>query len=301
MFIGIDLGGTKILTAVSDDSGRLISTVRIDTEAKKGIKSVLKNVVKSVELALAKPGIKLSRIKKIGIGTPGPVINQSTVVHAPNIPGFKNFNIKKELERRFKKPVIVENDANAAAYAEYMFGAGKGSKNMVYITVSTGIGGGLILDGKLYQGSFGTAGEIGHMIVQPGGNKCGCGNRGCLESMAAGPYIARAAGKKNAIEVKIAALKGNKIAKKAIEKAANYIGVAIADLNNLLNPDIFVIGGGVTNMGSLLFKPMVKAAKANSMREPRKHLKIVSAKLNNNVGVMGAIAICFDNKRKVTI
>jgi glucokinase len=301
MLVGIDLGGTKILTAVSDDSGRLISSVRIETEAKKGPKKVIENIVKSVQLALAKPGIKMSQVKKIGIGTPGPVINQSTIVHAPNIPGFKNFNIKKALERKFKKPVIVENDANAAAYAEYMFGAGKGSKNMVYITISTGIGGGIILDGKLYQGSFGTAGEIGHMVVQPGGNKCGCGNRGCLEAMAAGPYIAKAAGKKNAIEVKIAALKGNKIAQKAIGSAANYIGMAIADLNNLLDPDIFVIGGGVSNMGSLLFKPMIKAAKANSMTEPRKHLKIVAAKLNNNVGVMGAISLCLNNKSKVTI
>jgi glucokinase len=292
MILGIDLGGTKILTAVADNKGNIISSARLDTEAKKGIKHVIKNIKKSVDLALTGAQTSMSKIKKIGIGTPGPVINGSTVVHAPNIPGFKNFNIKKTLEKIYKKPVFVENDANAAALAENLFGAGKNSKNMVYMTVSTGIGGGIIIDGKLYQGSFGTAGEVGHIVVEPNGNKCGCGNSGCLEAMASGPAIAKAAGKKNAVEAIKAALNGDKKAQRAIQNAATYIGEVIADLNNLLDPDLFVIGGGVTNMGTLLFKPMIKAARENSMTEPRKHLKIVKAKLNNEVGVMGAIALC---------
>jgi len=292
MIIGIDLGGTKILTSLADPEGRIISIVRIDTQAKLGPEKVIGNIINSISLAAKQAKIPLSRISKIGIGAPGPILGQAIVVSPPNLPGWQNVNIKSILQRELKKKIYVENDANAAAFGEFSFGAGKGFKNLVYITLSTGIGGGIIIDGKVYTGSIGTAGEIGHMVIDPDGPKCGCGNRGCLESLAAGPAIAKMAGQKNALEAELAARRGNKKAKNAIEKAAKYIGIGIANLNNILNPDIFVIGGGVSNMGRLLLDPVKHWAKQYSMDASRKSLIIVPAKLKNNAGVMGAIAIC---------
>jgi glucokinase len=292
MIIGVDLGGTKILTSLADSEGRIISTVRIDTQAKLGPEKVIANIIKSISLAAKQARVPLSRISKIGIGAPGPILGQAIVVSPPNLPGWQNVNIKSILQKKLNKKIYVENDANAAAFGEFRFGAGKGFRNLIYITLSTGIGGGIIIDGKAYTGSIGTAGEIGHMVIDPDGPKCGCGNRGCLEALAAGPAIARMAGQKNALEAELAARRGNKKAKNAIEKAAKYIGIGIANLNNILNPDIFVIGGGVSNMGRLLLDPVKSWAKKYSMEASRKSLIIVPAKLKNNAGVMGAIAIC---------
>ncbi len=201
-------------------------------------------------------------------------------------------NIKSILQKKLKKHVRVENDANAAALGELYFGAGKGFKNLVYITISTGIGAGIIIDGKIYRGVLGTAGEVGHMVIDPKGPKCGCGKRGCLEALAAGPAIAKMAGKKNAVEVDAAAKRGDKRSIKVIETAAKYIGIGIGNINNILNPDIFVIGGGVSNIGSLLLDPIKYWAKEYSMDAAKKSLLIVPAKLKNNAGVMGAIAMC---------
>jgi glucokinase len=292
MIIGVDLGGTKILTSLADSEGKIISTVRIDTQAKLGPEKVIGNIIKSITLAAKQARVPLSRISKIGIGAPGPILGQAIVVSPPNLPGWRNVNIKSILQRELNKKIFVENDANAAAFGEFSFGAGKGFKNLVYITLSTGIGGGIIIDGKVYTGSIGTAGEIGHMVIDPKGPKCGCGNRGCLEALAAGPAIAKMSGQKSALEAELAARRGNKKAQNAINKAAKYIGIGIANLNNILNPDIFVIGGGVSNMGRLLLDPVKHWAKQYSMDASRKSLIIVPAKLKNNAGVMGAIAIC---------
>lgn len=292
MIIGVDLGGTKILTSLADTEGKIISTVRIDTQAKLGPEKVIANIIKSINLVAKQARVPLSRISKIGIGAPGPILGQAIVVSPPNLPGWRNVNIKSILQRELNKKIYVENDANAAAFGEFSFGAGKGFKNLIYITLSTGIGGGIIIDGKVYTGSIGTAGEIGHMVIDPKGPKCGCGNRGCLEALAAGPAIAKMAGQKSALEAELAARRGNKKAQNAINKAAKYIGIGIGNLNNILNPDIFVIGGGVSNMGRLLLDPVKHWARQYSMEASRKSLIIVPAKLKNNAGVMGAIAIC---------
>lgn len=292
MIIGVDLGGTKILTALADSKGGILSVVKIDTEAASGPEKVLSNITRSIILAAKQAKVPLSRISKIGIGAPGPILGKAIIVSPPNLPGWKNVNIKSILQKKLQKHVRVENDANAAALGELCFGAGKGFKNLIYITISTGIGGGIIIDGKIYRGALGTAGEVGHMVLEPKGPECGCGRRGCLEALAAGPAIAKMAGKKNALEAEIAARKGDKKSLKAIRTAAKYIGIGIGNLNNILNPDIFVIGGGVSNMGPLLLDPLKHWAKEYSMEASRKSLIIVPAKLKNNAGVMGAIAMC---------
>jgi glucokinase len=292
MIIGVDLGGTKILTALADSKGSILSIVKIDTEAASGPEKVLSNITRSIILAAKQAKVPMSRISKIGIGAPGPILGKAIIVSPPNLPGWKNVNIKSILQKKLKKHIRVENDANAAALGELCFGAGKGFRNLLYITISTGIGGGIIINGKIYRGALGTAGEVGHMVLEPKGPKCGCGRRGCLEALAAGPAIAKMAGKKNALEAEIAARRGDKKSLKAIKTAAKYIAMGIGDLNNILNPDIFVIGGGVSNMGPLLLDPVKHWAKKYSMDASRKSLIIVPAKLKNNAGVMGAIAMC---------
>jgi glucokinase len=292
MIIGVDLGGTKILTALADSKGHIISTARIDTLASLGQKQVINNILRSINTVCKQAKVPLSRVSRVGIGAPGPILGRAIIVSPPNLPGWLNVNIKSMLQKTLKKQIYIENDANAAALGELLFGAGKGFRNLVYMTISTGIGGGIIIKGKVYTGALGTAGEIGHMVIEPKGPKCGCGNIGCLEALAAGPAIARMAGTKNALEAEILARKGNKKAQKAINTAAKYIGIGIANINNILNPDIFVIGGGVSNMGSLLLNPVKEWARKYSMEASRKSLIIVPAKLKNNAGVMGAIAIC---------
>jgi glucokinase len=292
MIIGVDLGGTKILTALADSKGNIISTAKIDTQPDLGQKQVINNILRSINLALRQAKVPMSRVSRVGIGAPGPILGRAIIVSPPNLPGWQNVNIKSLLQKKLKKKIYVENDANAAALGEFCFGAGKGFRNLVYITISTGIGGGIVIDGKIYEGSLGTAGEIGHMVIDPKGPKCGCGKRGCLEALAAGPAIAKMAGQKNALEAELAAKRGNKRAQKAINTAAKYIGIGIGNLNNILNPDIFVIGGGVSNMGRLLLDPVKAWARKYSMDASRKSLIIVPAKLKNLVGVMGAIAVC---------
>ena len=288
------MGGTKILTAIADSEGKILASVKIDTEARLGPEKVIANIIRSISLAAKQAKIPMSRVSRIGIGVPGPVLGQAIIVSPPNLPGWKNINIKAILHKKLNKKIFIENDANAAAYGEFRFGAGKGFRNLVYMTVSTGIGGGIIIDGKIYTGALGTAGEIGHMIIDPKGPKCGCGNHGCLEALAAGPAIARMAGTKNALDAELAARNGNIKALKSIKMAARSIGIGIANLNNILNPDIFVIGGGVSNMGDLLLSPVKVTAKECSMEASGKSLIIVPAKLKNNAGVMGAIAVCMD-------
>ena len=290
--VGVDLGGTKILSAVADKSGRILSSSKIDTQAAMGPDRVLGNIELSVKIALEKSGKAMKDVSVIGVGAPGPIVGSGIIIAPPNLPGFGRFDLKKKLTSLFGKKVVVENDANAAAYAEYLFGSGKGSKNFVYLTVSTGIGGGIILDGKLYRGTLGTAGELGHMVIDVNGPKCGCGNYGCLEAVAAGPAIARMAGKKTALEAAEAARRGEKRSLKAIETAGRYIGIGIANIYNVLDPDLIAVGGGVSNMGNMIFRHISRWGKAYTVRAARKTVKIVSAELKNNVGVMGAIAVC---------
>lgn len=292
MFIGIDLGGTKILTALADSKGRILSSVKLDTQASFGPKRVINNMIRSINLVCAKAKVPLSRVSKIGIGAPGPILGEAIIVSPPNLPRWLSVNIKSQLQKALNKTVIVTNDANAAALGEYRFGAAKGFKNLIYITISTGIGGGIMINGQIYRGALGTAGEIGHMVIDPKGPKCGCGNYGCLEALASGPAIARMARKKSALDAEIAARHGDKRAKKAINTAAKYIGIGIGNINNILNPDIFVIGGGVSNMGKLLLDPIKLWARKNSMEASRKSLIIVPSKLKSEAGVMGAIALC---------
>src|SRR3989339_1856954 len=219
MFIGVDLGGTKIAAALVSETGKIITDVNIPTEASKGKKHVLGVISKAIDHLLrtsAKP------VKAIGLGVPGPILyEKGVVIGPPNLPGWKQVNLKQVLGKKFKLPVYVDNDANCAALAEARFGAGIGRKHFIYITVSTGIGGGIIINGELYRGANGSAGEFGHMIIDSHGFTCGCGDVGCLEALASGTAIKKRAGMDGA-SVELAARQGDKKALAVIDETAHY-------------------------------------------------------------------------------
>ncbi len=311
LVVGVDLGGTKIATAVADLGGSLLSKVIKPTCPQRGVDAVVDSIVASVEEAAASAGASMGDIRSVGIGSPGPVDPESgTVIFAPNLM-WHSVPIVQMLTEILDLPVCLENDANVAGLGEYRFGAGKGSKNMVYITVSTGVGGGLILGGKIHAGSFGMAGEVGHMTIVNDGPLCGCGNQGCLEALAAGPAIARKAqacilhgedtimkdmvgGCVENITAKTvgeAAARGDIPAREIIYKTGEYLGIGVANLINVINPDTIVIGGGVSNMGELLLTPLRRAAERRAIKAAFEKVRIVKAELASEAGLVGAVCL----------
>jgi glucokinase len=289
MIIGIDLGGTKIAGVLATPSGKVLMDVQIPTEARKGKKRVIENIKKAVHTLKESHKVK---IKAIGIGAPGPILyEKGIVIEAPNLPGWKRVTLKKTLEKEFRVPVFVDNDANCAALAEAWFGAGKFVRHFVYMTISTGIGGGIIINKRLYRGAIGSAGEFGHMTIDVNGPKCGCGNHGCLESLASGSALRKKTGM-DAISLELAARQGNKKANKAIAEIAHYLAIGIANLVNIFNPEMVVIGGGLSNMRELLIDPIRKEYKNYALTLPAKSVRIVRAKLGTKAGVLGAAALC---------
>ena len=289
MIIGIDLGGTKISGVLCSPSGKVLMDVNIPTEAKKGKNQVIKNIKKAIYTLKESHKVK---IRAIGIGAPGPILyEKGIVVEAPNLPGWKRVNLKNILKKEFKVPIFVDNDANCAALAEAWFGAGKNVRHFLYITVSTGIGGGIIIDKKLYRGASGSAGEFGHMTIDLNGPKCGCGKYGHLEALASGTALKRKTGM-DAISLELAARQGDKKAMAAIEEAAHYLAIGIADLVDVFNPEMVIIGGGLSNMRELLIDPIKKDFKKYAMTLPAKSVKIIRAKLGTKAGVLGAATLC---------
>lgn len=318
--IGVDLGGTKIATGIIDINGKILSKNKEPTLIKNGPEGVISQMIRMVEENLKKIKISLKEVKGIGIGAAGPLdTKKGIIIEPPNLPGWKNVQLVKPFKEKFSLPVYLDNDANAACLGEWYFGAGKGTKNMVYLTVSTGIGGGVIIEGKLYHGANDNAGEIGHMTINPDGPLCGCGNRGCLEAHASGTSIARYAkeilkgykGKtlilefsENNIEKVTAeivfksAKAGDRLAEKIVNKTSEYLGIGVANVINIFNPEKVVLGGGVTKAGEMLFKIVRKVAKERAMSSLFKAVKIVPAKLKGDVGIIGAATLVLEGENK---
>jgi len=311
LFIGIDLGGTKISTALVNGSGEILARAYRRTLAEEGEDAVIERMVQAAHHVM-KDVCSLDEIRAIGIGAPGPLdVDAGVLTAPPNLPGWRRVPLKKLIEDHLGVVAFLENDANAAALAEYHFGAGKGVRNMIYVTVSTGIGGGLILDGELYGGSDGAAGEVGHMTILPHGPLCGCGNRGHLEALASGTAIAREAreliakgvptlvselvsGDLDLVSAKVvaqAAQRGDLEAKRIIAQAMDYLGIGMANLANIFNPDLIVLGGGLTNLGDELFVPVRRMVKRIAFPIVASSLRIVPAALGADVGVVGAAVV----------
>lgn len=320
LFIGIDLGGTKIYSGLVDQSGTILAEDYRKTKAKRGVEAVVERLIDSAHAVIQAAGVSLTDIKAVGIGAPGPVESEKGIVNVPpNLPGWERVPLKALVESSLPIPTYLANDANAAALGEYLFGAGRKSRQMLYITVSTGIGGGFILNGKIFQGAAGAAGEVGHMTILPGGPRCGCGNRGCLEAVASGTAIARQArelfsrttntliaelanGDQEAITAKLvaeAAQLGDVWAQEILGSAMGYLGIGVANLVNLLNPDLIVIGGSLTKLGDLLFDPVRRAVAQRSFPVSATAVRIVPATLGDKVGVLGAAAVATQQANRI--
>lgn len=302
--VGVDLGGTKIYTALVDLDGNMINEITVKTEAHKGDKAVLEKLISTIDTVLE--GIDINEVKAIGVGSPGPLdIKKGLIVYTPNLP-FKNFNIVKPIKEKYNIPTYLDNDANAATLGEFMFGAGKGSTNMVYVTVSTGIGGGAIINGSLFRGSTANALEIGHTTVMKGGPRCGCGNTGCAEAVASGTAIMKRGREAveskvetslkdydevTAKEVFIEAKKGDKVSQDILNDALSYLGITIANIANSFDPDKIVMGGGVSQAGNIVFEKIDYEMERRCLKIIYDNCKIEKAVLGSKAGVLGAAAL----------
>ena len=302
--IGIDLGGTKIYTAVVDLEGKIISEETVATNAAEGEQAVLNRILGTVETVLK--NVDISNVKAIGIGSPGPLdVKNGIIVNSANLP-FKNFNIVQPLKEKYNLPTFLDNDANVATLGEFMFGAGKGTENMVFVTASTGIGGGAVLNGKLYRGNTANALEIGHMTVMVNGPRCGCGNAGCAEALGSGTAImkrGREAVSSNANttlknytevtskEVFEEAAKGDRVSKEIIDTALSYLGIAVANIVNIFDPEKVVVGGGVTNGGQIVFDKIQQEVDNRCLKAISENCVIEKAVLGGKAGVLGAAAL----------
>ncbi len=310
--IGIDLGGTKINTALVQGDGVIVAQDYRPTRATEGLQPVIERVLDSARQVLAQAGMTSAQVSGVGVGAPGPIdLETGVLLSPPNLPGWERVPLGQLVADDLGITTFLENDANAAAWGEHYFGAGRGVEHMIYVTVSTGIGGGLILDGRLYHGANGMAGEIGHIILEPDGPLCGCGSRGCLETLASGTAIARAArecvargvptlmgdlaeGVPERITAQLvaeAARRGDKEAGEILTGAMEYLGIGMANLVNLFNPQLIVIGGGVANIGERLFRPVRQAIERNAFRMAAQVVRVVPAELGDDVGVLGAAAV----------
>jgi len=288
---GIDMGGTNLRVGLVDAGGKILIKISEPTK-KENRRMLIRQIIKLINSILPK---KRTSMLGIGIGAPGPLDQEKGIIFStPNLPGWKRFNIVVPLKKEFGIPVVLDNDANAAALAEWRFGAGKGFKNMIYLTISTGIGGGIIINGNLYRG-LGNAGELGHMIVDwKSKARCGCGNYGDLEALASGTGIKNQT-KKDSKEIFEMVKNGNKQAITIINNVLTVLGVGLVNCCHIFDPDIVVLGGSVaTNNKEIIFPFLRRFVKENVMAGFRKNIKILPAKLGDDVGIIGAAAAVFE-------
>ena len=292
--VGIDVGATRVKMALVDKRGRLSFRREIDTPLDTNKVYLINSIVNNVREIIAESKAKKRDILGIGIGVPGPVDSKKGLVrYFPNIKGWKNTPLKSILEKRLGLKTALDNDVNAMTIGEYMFGAGKGVKNLICLTLGTGVGGGIIINGEIYRGSTMAAGEIGHVPINEKGPKCNCRGIACLERYIGNRYILQRAkdifGKTITLE-RLSALgrKGSKKALKIWEDVGKYLAIALIGVVNLLNPDMIIIGGGVSNAGNLILGPLRKEVGSRAMKDQALHVKIVRAKLGDNAGIIGA-------------
>ena len=311
LYAGIDLGGTKIVVLVADADGRVRGAARVETMAQQGPEPVIARIVEAVGDAAREAGVPADSLRAAGVSAPGPIDREIGVItDPPNLPGWHNVPLAAILRERLGVPVVLENDANCGAVGEHQFGAGRGFRHMVYVTVSTGIGGGVIIDGRLYAGSSGAAGEVGHAGVAADGPACGAGHPGCLEAFASGTAIAHrareaiVAGKLprtaalaeqdpplSAKHIHEAADQGEVEAAAIIRTAGQYLGIGLANIVNAFDPEAIVLGGGVVNMGDAILGPAVETARTRAFTQSFGDVRIVRAELGERGPALGALAV----------
>jgi len=298
--VAIDLGGTNLRLGLISPSGRILRRRRFSMENNPTEDLLHRNLYRMVASFLSRAG-KSPRPKAVAIGFAGLTRSADGLVYfSPNVGRLSNLNIRNQLEDRLGMPVLIENDANCAAVGEFWQGAGRGAKSLFLFTLGTGVGGSLVIDGEVWEGHHGIAGEVGHTVIDMDGPRCNCGNRGCLEAMVSAPAIvrtymkikeARGEGKPGVVTSRTVvgrARRGEKAARAAISEAGRALGTGIANVFGLLNPELILIGGGVSRAGPTLIRPAVKHAR-NLVCEPlRGKLKVRRAQLGDDAGLLGA-------------
>ncbi len=303
---GVDIGGTKIALAVAAPDGRILEGTRFPTRVEDGPRAILGRVFSEIERMRERAG---ARLAAVGVGCGGPLDRaRGLILSPPNLPGWDEFPIVALLEERFGVKALLDNDANAAALGEHRHGAGRGLKHLVYITISTGIGGGVIVSNKLVHGVQDGAGEVGHMTVLPDGPACGCGGRGCLEALCSGTAIARRArerlaageesflssldyGEITAQSVALAAREGDALASKVWYDTIRHLSVGVGNIFHALAPEAVIIGGGVSTAGEQLFAPLREQVRARVRMLAPDRINILQASLGGDSGVQGAVIL----------
>ena len=302
--VGVDLGGTKIYTALVDLEGNIIKEKTVETLANEGEQAVMGRIIDTINYVI--DGTDKDSIRSIGIGSPGPLdVKNGIIIQNSNLP-FKNFAIVKTIRETYDLPTYLDNDANVATLGEFMFGAGKGTENMVFITASTGIGGGAVINGKLFRGTTGNALEVGHTIVANEGPRCGCGNIGCAEALGSGTAIGKRAKEAVATNVETSlknyenvtskevfkeAANGDRVAKNILETSLNYLGIAVANTITNFDPEKVVIGGGVINGGSIVLDTIRRVVGERALKTFADSCTVEKAVLGGKAGVLGAAAL----------
>lgn len=316
--LAIDIGGTKLAAGIVTATGDLLDTVRTPTHAEQGPDRVVERLLELSRTLLRRSRVPVSRV---GIGCGGPLdTRRGLIQNPPNLPGWIDYPLVRHIQAGLGLPVALENDANAAALAEYHFGAGRGTRHMIYLTISTGIGGGLILNGELYRGKHGNAGELGHIQVRYDGDSCNCGGRGCLEGYASGTSIARRARELASrhpesllarsvprlediqAQTVLAALQaGDPVTSALWDETLDMLAAGVASIVHAFDPERVVIGGGISNFADLLFVPLRERVARRSMPVLADGLDICPAAFAENVGVLGAAAVALREPMEVSL
>lgn len=309
--LGIDLGGTSVKLGIVSNLGAILSKISIPSDAELGPDHVISQIIKGIKQIRAS---NKTKIKGIGIGAPGVInISKGTVEYPPNFPGWGRIKLGKIIQKEFKIKTHIENDANVAAIGEYIFGAGQKYNSFVMITLGTGVGGGIIINKKIYRGEFGAAGELGHISIDFKGPKCKCGSVGCIEAYVGNNYLRQHVIKElqknpdseilnlvnNEVDqitprvIQEAMKKGDRFALSVVENMGIQIGAVLTSVSNLLDISTFIIGGGVSGFGKPLFNKIQKTIVEKVFIPTKKRVRVLPAKLKNDAGIKGASALVF--------
>ncbi|MDN3514374.1 MAG: ROK family protein [Candidatus Brocadia sp.] len=302
--VGIDLGGTNLKAGVVDTDGKILHRLSIKTHSNADPQTISNQILELIAEIIQGAHVKESDIMGIGLGSPGLVDKKGeTILFSPNLPRWRNIPIKRVVSERFSKPCVLENDANAAAWGEKWVGAGREVNSLVMLTLGTGVGGGIVLENRLWRGANNVAAEIGHMVIQMDGPLCNCGNRGCVEVYASATGMVRRfkellrsgvlsllkdCDEITAKMINEAAIRGDKASLDVIEETGRYLGIALINVMHVLNPEMIVLAGGMIGSGELLMNPIRQVTQQRAFEASYKDTKIVFSQLGNDAGIIGA-------------
>jgi glucokinase len=318
LILGLDLGGTKITTALATTQGEILARGYSPTPAQDGPDAAVDSIFTTMEKTISARKLKASQLLGIGIAAALVDGDKGEVISFPNLPRWHEVPLRDIVERRFEVPTYLGNDTTLVGLGEWHLGLRRRIANLIYVTVGTGIGGGIIADGKLYAGAYGVAGEVGHMTIDVNGPRCNCGNIGCWEALASGTALAKEAlsrittgantsiielvdGDVSKVDAKVifsAAKQGDKLAKELISRLGYYLGVGLVNLVNIFNPELILIGGGVAKMGDLLLQPAIDVVNERAYSMAAHTVEIKPALLGDDSSLLGAVVFVLSNLKK---